>query len=187
MAVPSFKSAPGSDPGGGARSATAGRRHPIFTAWWLATVLLAAAIAYLWVWQPPRPDPFANPRPLLSVEWWLNPLPHRAMTAASEVPVGARSAFIPREAPERATAVAQQLGGTVHDAAIAGSGRLAVLVAPIDPGGRFRTVELDGDKSDVQDITEAFAGGCTRVVVIPPAFHNAGIGCPGASTQVGFA
>jgi hypothetical protein len=77
---------------------TGSRPHP--APWFILAALVAAAIGYGFLLQPPRADPFAAPTPLISLAWWLYPQPHRAMTAAEAVPVGTRGAFISRRGAE---------------------------------------------------------------------------------------
>ena len=63
-----------------------------------ASANLAVYGAFL---QPPATDPFLRPAPLVSLRWWLDPVPHHAYAAAEAVPVGARGAFVSRAVATR--------------------------------------------------------------------------------------
>src|SRR5438067_1364714 len=88
-----YRPAPGGD-GNPAKRGGARRANP--AGWFFLATMLAVAIGYGFFVQPPRADPFADAAPLISLDWWLHPLPHRALMAVEEVPIGNRGAFVPR-------------------------------------------------------------------------------------------
>jgi KAP family P-loop domain len=159
----------------GAPSARSTRKARVFTAWWPIAALLGAAIVYGFLLQPPRPDPFVNPTPLISLDWWFYPMPHRAMTAAGEIPVGTRGTFVSRPAAERL-----RFASPLLDAAMDSPEHGFAILDP-KSGGSPLLVEMEGQNQNVKPLS----AGCTRIAATPKGHSLAGEGCPDAEASTG--
>jgi KAP family P-loop domain len=210
MAPPNFRkrAAVRRTPAAPVQPRAGGGPHP--APWFIVAALAAAALVYGFLLQPPRADPFAAPAPLISLDWWLYPQPHRAMTAADAIPVGPRGVFVSRSVAERLRAAG--LFDSAIDAALvpvtpdkpesllvlvrSGSAGIAELqrrsgsildnsllsrLQATDQGLMF-LVTLTGPSRTIDVIDD----GCSRIVVGPAGSHAlVGVGCPSARSASG--
>ena len=100
-------------------------RQPI--AWGVAAVVFLSAGIFGWINAPVRDEPFDDPLPPLSLDWWRYPAPDPGIAELDMVPVGPFGSFLPRQVARNIGVSAPFAVADIADAYVQPDGKQILL------------------------------------------------------------